>query len=122
MLGKLKTRKQFLHISNKGISVGTKGFALQAIQHMDPIPETPIQLGFTASKIIGNAIKRNKAKRRLRALANQYMSLYALEGYDYVLIGRKAILSRTYNELRKDLVYALHKCGLHKEHNNDKKH
>lgn len=110
-LERIKSRSDFVNTSKHGVSAATKGFVLQAISHTD----TSSRVGFTASKIIGNAVQRNRAKRRLRALADRYLEKYAMETHDYVFIARKAILQRAFQDLRRDLVYALHNMKLHKD-------
>ena len=65
------------------------------------------RIGFTASKKVGGAVERNRAKRRLRAAAAATLPLLAREGHDYVLIARTATLSRCFSELMRDLSKAL---------------
>jgi ribonuclease P protein component len=85
---------------------GTAGFLLQARDRADGDPQS--RIGFTASKKIGNAVLRNRAKRRLRALAREVLALHALSGWDYVLVARpEATISRSYADLRLDLEQAL---------------
>jgi ribonuclease P protein component len=63
-----------------------------------------VRVGFTASRKVGGAVLRNRAKRRLRAAA---LPLLAREGHDYVLVARTATLSRPFAELTRDLEKAL---------------
>jgi ribonuclease P protein component len=65
------------------------------------------RIGFTVSKKVGNAVERNRAKRRLRAAAAQILPDLAAPGLDYVLIGRRETLARPYSLLLKDLETAL---------------
>jgi ribonuclease P protein component len=64
-------------------------------------------VGFTASRKVGGAVMRNRAKRRLRAAAAATLPLLAREGHDYVLVARTATLSRPFAELTRDLEKAL---------------
>lgn len=70
----------------------------------DPV----IRVGFTCSKKVGNAVARNRAKRRLRAVAREVLNDAGQPGWDYVLIGRAGqTATRPYAALRDDLLQAL---------------
>ena len=85
---------------------GTGGFLLQARDRADG--EAGVRVGFTASKKIGNAVLRNRAKRRLRALAREVLAGLARPGWDYVLVARpEATVTRPYADLCTDLEAAL---------------
>ncbi|MCX7286921.1 MAG: ribonuclease P protein component [Rhodobacterales bacterium] len=85
---------------------GTNGFLLQARDRADG--GQTVRVGFTASKKIGNAVLRNRAKRRLRALAREVLSARARPGWDYVLVARpEATVTRPYSDLCTDLEQAL---------------
>ena len=85
---------------------GTGGFLLQARDRADGSDQS--RVGFTASKKIGNAVLRNRAKRRLRALAREVLAPHARPGWDYVLVARpEATVSRSYSDLSTDLLQAL---------------
>ena len=85
---------------------GTGGFLLQARDRADG--ETGVRGGFSASKKIGNAVLRNRAKRRLRALAREVLAGLARPGWDYVLVARpEATVTRAYSDLCADLETAL---------------
>ena len=78
---------------------------------MAPTPETArapqtLRLGFTASKKIGNAVARNRAKRRLRAAAYALLPLSGRAGHDYVLVARTGILARDFTALKGDIAEA----------------
>jgi len=85
------------------------------LQGRDRKDDNPaVQVGFTASKKIGNAVARNRAKRRLRALARDVLPALAQPGWDYVLVAKpQATLSRLFADLRDDLTAALH--SVHRE-------
>ncbi len=74
--------------------------------------EAGLRVGITVSRRVGNAVARNRARRRLRAIARETLPGQAKPGHDYVLIGRKGTLSRPYDALRGDLEEALAKLGL----------
>lgn len=69
-----------------------------------------IRMGFTCSKKVGNAVARNRAKRRLREAARMILPAHGRPGWDYVLIGRaNETAQRPFEELKRDLIYALKK-------------
>ncbi|NOX40535.1 MAG: ribonuclease P protein component [Alphaproteobacteria bacterium] len=107
----LKQRADFLK-ANHGRRQGTPAFLLQARQrHEDEAPPASlIRIGFTCSKRVGNAVVRNRAKRRLREIARVVLPLEGTPGWDYVLIGRANITgSRPLDQMRRDLIGALAK-------------
>ena len=61
------------------------------------------RIGFTVTKKLGNAVTRNRIKRRLRAAASQALPGLARDGHDYVLIGRQATITRDFGALKGDL-------------------
>lgn len=69
-----------------------------------------IRIGFTASKKVGNAVARNRAKRRLRELARDVLISQGQQGWDYVIVARpNATIVRDFLDMRRDLVSALHR-------------
>jgi ribonuclease P protein component len=84
----------------------TTGFLLQARNRSDDT--TLVRVGFTASKKIGNAVFRNRAKRRMRALARDILPTGACPGWDYVLVAKPGVtVDRTFALLMDDLTGAL---------------
>jgi ribonuclease P protein component len=65
------------------------------------------RVGFTATRKIGGAVERNRAKRRLRAAAAALLPLYGVEGSDYVLVARAGTLTRPFADLLEDLAVSL---------------
>ena len=80
--------------------------ARQVTENTEP-GEVPFRVGFTASRRVGGAIQRNRAKRRLRAVVADVMPGQAAASRDFVLIGRKATLRRSFADLKQDLLKAL---------------
>ncbi|WP_240783938.1 MULTISPECIES: ribonuclease P protein component [Tabrizicola] len=101
----LRKRTDFLKCASARRQ-GTDGFLLQARDRGDG--DSTVRVGFTASKKIGNAVTRNRAKRRLRALAREVLADLARPGWDYVLVARpEATVTRAYADLCADLRRAL---------------
>ena len=107
-LGKLCVRSDYLAAA-KAKRVSTTGFVLQARKRVETSSPQP-RYGITCSKKVGNAVARNRAKRRLRALANSVLPLLGRDGWDYVLIGRaQATVNQPFDMLLENLRFALKK-------------
>lgn len=108
---RLKKRRDFVAASRSGASAPQPGLVLQ-IRRRDSdealgVAESIQRIGFTASKKVGGAVLRNKAKRRLRALSDALVRTHGAPGVDYVLIARAATPDRAYADLRRDLIRAM---------------
>ncbi len=97
-------RADFL-AANASKRLASSGFVLLVRDRQDGNPAK--RLGITVTKKIGNAVVRNRMKRRFRALAHELISEGGREGSDHVLIGRAGGVERDYDLLRQDLVKAL---------------
>ena len=101
----LKKRADFLRAA-RAKRIVTPGFILQVRGRPDR--DGPIRVGFTCSKKVGNAVARNRAKRRLREIARCVLPQKGRPGTDYVLIGRAQITaSRPFDLMLSDLLTAL---------------
>jgi ribonuclease P protein component len=69
------------------------------------------RVGFTVTKKIGNAVIRNRMKRRFRALAREILPAQGIAGADHVMIGRSTGIERDFEALRQDLTRALQKVA-----------
>lgn len=106
-LGILKKRAEFLSAA-RARRQGTAGFLLQARKRGEDENGAGIRVGFTCSKKVGNAVTRNRAKRRLRALAAELLPKLGQPGWDYVLVGRPgATVDRPFAALLSDLEGAI---------------
>ncbi len=102
----LRKRADFIAAS-KARRASRPGLNLQGRRRVEAGPEG-VRVGFTCSKKVGNAVARNRAKRRLRAAAAALLPALGRPGWDYVLVGRpEATAARTWPELLKDLEAAL---------------
>jgi len=112
---RLKKRADFLRVAGVRRRWATPGMVLQAARDPSCVDAGRLRVGFTATKKVGNAVVRNRIKRRLRALADEMLPEHAKTGWDYVLIGRGQTPDRDFAALRRDLVIALKKVGAYKE-------
>ena len=100
----LKTRADYL-VAQRGKPVRRPAFTLRAHRRGST---GDIRVGFTCSKKVGNAVARNRAKRRLREVARQVLPEHGRDGYDYVLIGRRDVTAtRKFSGMQNDLERAL---------------
>lgn len=112
---RLKRRSDFLRVAGTRRRWVASGLILQVRRHGAGDRgrgEGPaIRVGFTVSRKVGNAVTRNRVRRRLRAAADQVLPVRAREGHDFVVIGRAAALTRPFGALVHDLETALKRLG-----------
>lgn len=84
------------------------GFVLLVRRRGDD--NTAMRLGITVTKKIGNAVVRNRMKRRFRSLAREVLPLSGVSGADHILIGRSSGVERDFDDLRHELAKALEKA------------
>src|SRR3954466_3438163 len=107
-LTRLTRRGEFLKVASRGRKAARPGLVLQAM----PQPEGGLRLGFTATKKIGNAVARNRAKRRLREAARLMLGEAPPAGWDLVLVARDTTGAREWDKLLGDLRGALRQAGV----------
>ncbi|MEX2643547.1 MAG: ribonuclease P protein component [Acetobacterales bacterium] len=110
-LSRLKRRAEFVRVTRQGRKAASAGLVLQAAP-FENSDHDAFRVGFTVTRRVGNAVVRNRVRRRLRAVAQEIMPTGARPGFDYVLVGRAATKDRPYDALRRDLVSALGRLGL----------
>ena len=107
--GRLTRRAEFLRAATKGRKAALPGVVLQALPRDD---QAPARLGFTVTRKIGNAVIRNRTRRRLKEAARLVLAERPIAGVDLVLVGRAATRGRDFMALQDDLRRALTRAGL----------
>ena len=102
-MDRLRQRADFLAAASSP-RVATPGFVVQGRSRDD---RGPSRIGFTVSKKVGSAVERNRVRRRLRELVRRDGASLMRPHCDYVLVGRRAALSRRFDVMREDLTSAL---------------
>ena len=112
----LKKRSEFLRIrggkrwSSASFVLETKPRTIvKSAVEVAPELASPPRFGFTVTKQLGNAVIRNRIRRRLKAAIDLLAGTQAQPGYDYVLIARTPALTRPFADLKKELEDALHR-------------
>lgn len=105
-LGRLLRRAEFLGVAAKGKKWVAPGVIVQLLPQPDL---NHIRMGLTASRKVGGAVERNRARRRLRALAVELLPTLGLPPCDVVLIAKTATITRPAPDLRQDLLWCLSK-------------
>jgi ribonuclease P protein component len=100
---RLRQRADFLAAAT-GLKTTATAFVLQAYERAD---RGPARLGFTVSKKVGNAVERNRVRRRLREIARLPAANQMRSGHDYVLIGRRAALKVPFARIAEEFEGAL---------------
>jgi ribonuclease P protein component len=102
---RFKLRADFLRLASRGRKIARPGFVLQISRSDTP---SPLRVGYTATKKIGNAVARNRARRRLKEAARLSIAeLPALTGVELVLICRQETAKLPFETLRGNLTTAL---------------
>ena len=114
-LPRLTRRAEFLKVAAARRKFVAPGLILQAAAGPAAEPaEASWRVGFTASRKVGNAVARNRARRRLRAASAEVLPVHAQAGHDYVVIARAGTLTRPYQALVGDLEEGLRRLGAYR--------
>jgi ribonuclease P protein component len=106
---RLKRRAEFVRVASKGRRAAVHGLVLQALGRDDA---QAARIGFTVTKKVGNAVIRNRTRRRLKEAARLLLRQRPVVGYDLVLIGRDSTRGRDFALLMDDMGRALDKAGV----------
>jgi ribonuclease P protein component len=106
--GIIKKRSEFL-AANRGKRQATSGFVLLVFDRRDE--DATKRLGITITKKVGNAVVRNRMRRRFRELARELLAKHGRPGADHILIGRDSGIERDFGVLRSDMTRALEKLA-----------
>jgi len=106
LFDRIKERSEYLAVAETRRKWITTAFIIQAKSNNN---ECSPRVGYTVSKKVGNAIKRNKARRRLKEVCRLVLPKAGQEGWSYVVIGRQAAIDYPFERLQKDMSWALAK-------------
>jgi len=97
---RLKKRAEFLAVAAKGAKAPMPGLVMQLMPRED---DAPFRVGFTVTKKVGNAVVRNRTKRRLREAVRLVLDGETHRGFDMVVIGRDRTAARPFADLLEDV-------------------
>lgn len=106
----IRKRADFV-AANRGIRVARPGFVLLVNRDVVSAEEADLRFGVTVTKKIGNAVVRNRMKRRFRALLREALPNAGIAGADHVMIGREGGVERDFALLREELAVALSRAA-----------
>ena len=108
MFTTIKKRADFVRAFSAGKKFVRSSFILQMVKRAEGHIEAPqtTRIGFTVTKKMGNAVIRNRIKRRLREACKEALEKYGVAGHDYVIVSRIKALDCDFEELKKDMNFA----------------
>ncbi len=111
-LPRLKKRSDFLNVSKARKWVSKRTVVVQICNRFsdEQLYTLTVRVGFTSSRKVGNAVHRNKARRRLRAIAQLVLPQFSWVCHDVVLIARKATVDAPYQQVIDDCYQAIEEC------------
>jgi ribonuclease P protein component len=109
---RLKRRTDFRAAAQAGARAPANAFVLQGLRRGEAGQDNgPVRVGFTVSKQVGNAVQRNRVKRRLREMVRLKPETAFAPGHDYVLIGRRTALALPFGDMARELDGALRRIA-----------
>ena len=118
-IARLKKRPEFLRVARTRQKFVTPGLILQMRERESSEAEMPVRVGFTVSRKVGNAVVRNRVRRRLREAAETIIPKYTPGNRDYVIIGRHQAFKLSFPSLLEDLERALKNLGAQRKVENE---
>lgn len=100
-VGRLKSRPQFLAV-RQGESRRGRTFLLEVLDR--DAPDQPPRVGFTVTKKHGNAVERNRMRRRLKEAVRQAAGFAMKNGHDYVIVARREVLTAPFADMTAQLI------------------
>jgi ribonuclease P protein component len=104
----LRTRAEFL-AARRGRRLNGPHFLIEALKRPD---EAPPRFGLTITRKVGNAVERNRIRRRLREAIRLHAGADMVRGFDYVIVARREILTLPFDELSRELARRVRKTQL----------
>ena len=105
----IKKRKDFVRATHYGAKIIAKSLILQAVEPFPPLATPTPRLGITVTKKIGNAVQRNRARRRLKAALRNHFKTNPVLPLDYVTVARPNSLTDPFTELEKTIAWVFKK-------------
>ena len=105
LLNTIKKRSTFVYVKDKGRFIRSKSFNIQILEDLGL--NNTIAIGYTATKRLGNAVIRNKSKRRMRELAKKVLIKYGKKNFYYVLIAKSNLLKKPFKEIELEFTNLL---------------
>ncbi len=118
----IKKRRDFLSATSSGKKFIVNSFILQMVKRADghPVPADVVRVGFTVTKKMGNAVVRNRIKRRLREAARPSLAKHGVSGHDFVIISRHKAFDCDFKDLLRDMEFAFRRIrGLDNSRNRE---
>ena len=108
----IKKKGDFSHVFRNGSFLNSPSFTINYAKRSKEVKTNPPRFAIIASKKVGNAVKRNRAKRRTKALKNIFLNCGKNE-FDYILVAKKNLLNENFKILSYQLEQTLNKIKNH---------